>query len=61
MLEANKGKPVNDMSLPALLTLDSCVIWADDVDPVVLVAHHTLVHVDDVVRVGDLEAGRGVG
>ena len=61
MLEANKGKPVNDMSLPASLTLGSCVIGADDVDPVVLVTHHPLVHVNDVVRVRDLEAGRGVG
>ena len=47
------------MSLPASLALSSCVVRADDVDPVVLVAHHPLVHVDDVVRVRDLEAGTG--
>ena len=49
------------MSLPASLALSSCVVRADDVDPVVLVAHHPLVHVDDVVCVRDLEARRGVG
>ena len=48
------------MTLPTSLALSSCVIRADDVDPVVLVAHHPLVHVDDVVRVGDLEAGGGI-
>ena len=47
------------MALPTLLALSSCVIRADDVHPVVLVPHHPLVHVDDVVRVGDLEAGGG--
>ena len=48
------------MTLPTSLALGRCVIRADDVDPVVLVAHHPLVHVNDVVRVGDLEAGGGI-
>ena len=48
------------MPLPASLALSSCVIRADDVDPVVLVPNHPLVHVDDVVCVGDLEAGGGI-
>ena len=47
------------MALPTSLALSSCVIRADDVHPVVLVPHHPFVHVDDVVRVGDLEAGGG--
>ena len=48
------------MTLPTSLALGRCVIRADDVDPVVLVAHHPLVHVNDVVCVGDLEAGGGI-
>ena len=47
------------MTLPTSLALSRCVIRADDVDPVVLVAHHPLIHVNDVVCVGDLEAGGG--
>ena len=47
------------MTLPTSLALGRCVIRADDVDPVVLVAHHPLVHVNDVVCVGDLETGGG--
>ena len=49
------------MSLPPPLALSRCVVRADDVDPVILVAHHTLVHVNDVVSVRDLEAERGFG
>ena len=48
------------MPLSTPLTLGSFVKRADDVHPVVLVAHHALVHIDDVVSVGDLEAGGGL-
>ena len=54
-------EPVDNMPFPPPPALWCGIVGADNVDPVVLVAHHTLVHVDYVVGVRDLEAGQSDG